>query len=86
MGSLLQDSFVVLSDDKDAGNIALTPLYLFVGCSLPLWIHPDACDVTDSAGFNLLPLISGILSVGVGDTFASTVGSKFGRFYWSSMK
>lgn len=62
--------------------IALTPIYLLVGCSLPIWLHPVPCDLTDSAGLNLLKLLAGVLSVGVGDTMASVCGYLFGKHAW----
>jgi dolichol kinase len=69
-------------DEKDAGGVALTPVYLLIGCSLPMWLHPSPCDVTDSAGFNFFYLLAGILAVGVGDTAAGLFGSVCGKHKW----
>ena len=75
LGSFLEDAFATYADEKDV-LVALTPMYLLCGCSLPLWLFPDP--LTSKS----LILVSGLLSVGVGDTAASIVGSKFGRFHW----
>lgn len=78
----LQQAVKSFADEKDAGIVAMTPIYLLVGFSLPIWLHPCPCDLTDAAGFELLPLMAGVISVGLGDTAASVIGSKFGHIHW----
>ncbi|ENN71694.1 hypothetical protein HUJ04_006162 [Dendroctonus ponderosae] len=84
VGKQLQKGFEIFKDEKDAGLLALTPIYLLAGVSLPIWLHPSPCDVTNSVQFTVLPLLSGILSIGVGDTAASYFGSSFGRLKWAN--
>lgn len=81
---ILESSIQAFIDEKDAGKIAVTPIYLLVGCSAPLWIHNSPCDLTGSSAFELLPLLSGITSIGIGDTFASIVGSQIGNHKWGN--
>lgn len=75
LGKILQQGFSVFADEKD-NLISLTPLYLFCGLSFPLWMPTN--------NLSLLILLSGILTVGVGDTAASFIGSKWGFHKWTN--
>jgi dolichol kinase len=77
VGESLQQGFLVFADEKDQGGVSLTPLYLLVGCSAPLWLHPSRCTLRAS-----LPMLAGLLSVGAGDTAASVIGFSFGKHKW----
>lgn len=54
-------------------------MYLLIGIATPLFVHPAPCD---PSAMGLLVLLSGILSVGIGDTAASYFGSKYGKHKW----
>ncbi|XP_025159094.1 dolichol kinase isoform X2 [Harpegnathos saltator] len=73
LGKALQDGFVVFVDEKDS-LISLTALYLMCGVSFPLWMP--------TSNLTMLALMSGVLTVGVGDTAASFIGSKLGSHKW----
>ncbi|XP_053983973.1 dolichol kinase [Hylaeus volcanicus] len=75
LGEALQQGFSVFVDEKDS-LISLTPLYLLCGLSFPLWMPTN--------NVPLLALLSGVLTVGVGDTVASFVGSKWGSHKWTN--
>ncbi|KAJ8674257.1 hypothetical protein QAD02_005519 [Eretmocerus hayati] len=73
LGDFLQKGFSIFADEKDS-LISLTPLYLLCGLSATLWMPTE--------NMALLPLMSGVLTIGVGDTAASFVGSKWGKHKW----
>lgn len=79
MASVLDVAVKAFVDDRDCGYVALTPIYLLIGCAAPLYLSPIALTGGSEA---LLPLLSGVLSVGTGDMFASVIGSSYGRHKW----
>ena len=70
VGPVLNKSLSKFLDSKDRGLLILTHIYLLVGCSLPIWIFPGTVANTKT---DVLVLSSGIISLGIGDTAASTV-------------
>ena len=66
-------TFQVFQDEKDQGDLVLTNIYLLAGVSLPLWISSDLSEE------NPLILLSGVMCIGIGDAFASIIGSNFGK-------
>lgn len=76
VGDILNNSVSGLLDEKDQGVLILTHIYLLVGCSLPVWIYPS--NATFGVKDSLL-LLSGVVSLGVGDTAASIGGTWWGR-------
>lgn len=73
----LQICFDTFKDEKDEGDLALTPLYLMIGCVAPIWIFPFSLDVPLP-----LPVLSGIFPIAIGDATASLGGMWFGRHRW----
>ncbi|XP_039305002.1 dolichol kinase isoform X2 [Solenopsis invicta] len=73
LGEKLQQGFVVFVDEKDC-MLSLTAIYLLCGLSLPLWMPTN--------NLSLVVLLSGVLTVGIGDTAASFVGNKWGAHKW----
>eukprot|EP00054_Salpingoeca_dolichothecata_P017596 m.106014 g.106014 ORF g.106014 m.106014 type:complete len:426 (+) comp22519_c0_seq1:245-1522(+) len=66
-------------DERDSGGLYVTHLYLLIGCSLPIWC---SCALSDTSGIEWL----GLVSVGLGDAFASIVGSRYGKLKWPGTK
>ncbi|XP_052101569.1 dolichol kinase-like [Mytilus californianus] len=76
-GKLIEEKYKLFLDKQDEGPLALTPIYLILGLSLPLWLSfIFRIQVSD------ISVYAGVISVGIGDAVASVIGSKIGRFKW----
>jgi dolichol kinase len=68
-------------DERDGGAVILTHLYLLLGCAAPLWLHYSLLP-SQPTRLELLPALSGVLVLGVGDSAASLFGVALGRSRW----
>lgn len=77
-------------DSRDGGTLVLTHVYLLLGCALPIWLDSALCTSLDAvydptpaaiAALTIAPY-AGVITLGVGDAFASLVGVRCGRVHW----
>uniref|UniRef100_A0A1I8BBF5 dolichol kinase n=1 Tax=Meloidogyne hapla TaxID=6305 RepID=A0A1I8BBF5_MELHA len=76
----LDQMFLIFVDGQDSKDLILTPIFLLAGMFLPLFL--DATLLYSPHWTLKQRHFSGVLSVGVGDSFAAIVGSRFGRVPW----
>uniref|UniRef100_A0A914MBP7 dolichol kinase n=1 Tax=Meloidogyne incognita TaxID=6306 RepID=A0A914MBP7_MELIC len=78
--NFLDQMFLIFIDGQDSHDLILTPIFLLAGMFLPLFLDTT---MLYSPHWTLKQRhFSGVLSVGVGDSFAAIVGSRFGRIPW----
>lgn len=73
----LNDRVLVFVDKQDSPSLILTPIYLIFGIFLPVFLKP----IRNSEQRHLYHY-AGVLTVGIGDSFAAIIGSKYGRHCW----
>jgi len=83
VGKYLRGFLQQFTDKQDQGKLIVTPTYLLLGISMPIWVtcckHQYLLDLDALWTPPPLAIYSGLLSVGIGDAFASYFGSKYGR-------
>ncbi|ORX61115.1 hypothetical protein BCR36DRAFT_365699 [Piromyces finnis] len=78
VGVAIHQFMITFIDQKDTGTAILSHIYLLIGCGMPVWLN--------SLSDNILPGVSGILALGVGDTMASIIGYRYGKTHWPKSK
>eukprot|EP00056_Hartaetosiga_gracilis_P022466 m.30738 g.30738 ORF g.30738 m.30738 type:complete len:475 (+) comp9658_c0_seq1:55-1479(+) len=82
-------------DVQDSGPLILTPIYLLLGIAIPIWLSSggggegrsavSTVHTTTQVGAHAhtiqMSTFAGLMSIGIGDTFAALVGRRFGRVY-----
>jgi dolichol kinase len=63
------------TDEREAGGLLTTHIFLLVGCAAPLWLLPAGCGGARRAPPELL---AGVLALGVGDAAAAVGGTLAG--------
>ena len=79
--NLIQVTFQSFTDEQDRGILIITNIYLLVGLSFPFWLEYESNNTLD-----VIPLLSGVISIGVGDSFASIVGTYYAAKKWPYSK
>ena len=74
-GEILDRYLVTFVDERDSGTVILTHIYLLFGFALPVWLFPFNRRLSPCA---FLPY-SGVISLGIGDSFASLIGKRYGK-------
>ncbi|EGT36204.1 hypothetical protein CAEBREN_14053 [Caenorhabditis brenneri] len=78
-GPILNEHLLIFKDAQDS-EFLLTPIYLLIGIFLPLMLSSG---VGDPKFTPTLSLFAGVAAVGVGDSMAAIVGSKWGKTKWT---
>ena len=75
-----------LVDERDQGSVIVSHLYLLLGCAAPGWLLLGLLERFSASNGSWTTLLtdwsSGLLSLGVFDTAACILGSRFGRHHW----
>ena len=84
VGKLLSHYLEPFREQQDSGPLILTHIYLLSGLSFPFWhaLSDENYKQPDPNLFQFLSINAGIVSLCVGDTFASIAGKLYGTQTW----
>ena len=84
IGRLLSRYLEPFRDQQDSGPLILTHIYLLSGLSFPFWyaVSYGTSQQEKQSLFQFLSIYAGIISLCVGDTFASVIGKLYGTQTW----
>lgn len=75
MGTTINAWYGRWIDDRDSkALVATTHIQLLLGCAVPIWI----------SGGSVAAAVCGVATIGVGDSMAAVVGSRWGSHRWSA--
>lgn len=83
VGEYLDKFLSKFTDQRDSGIWIKTHQYLLIGCAIPIWLSHI---LSDSIHNPIILQFSGILVLGLGDTFATIVGLRFRGIRWYNTK
>jgi dolichol kinase len=77
-------------DGRDhRGPVIVSHIFLLIGCAIPLWLSLAGLEHTGQSpweGWDVISrdvsMVSGVVSVGMGDAAASLIGRRYGRHKW----
>lgn len=69
LGPLVHQYMTAFTDSRDSGPVLITHFALLLGMAIPIWIAPESSYVA----------ISGVAILGVGDSAAAIVGSRYNK-------
>eukprot|EP00210_Caulerpa_lentillifera_P001040 g1003.t1 len=68
-------------DHRDEGPLIFSHFSLLLGLALPIWITPTLTLEEGDSNKLLVLSLSGLVSLGIGDSFAAIIGTKYGRIH-----
>ncbi|GMH35738.1 hypothetical protein BSKO_03606 [Bryopsis sp. KO-2023] len=69
LGSVIHNFLTSFTDERDSGSLIWTHFSLLLGMAVPIWVFPPSAPAA----------LSGVVVLGIGDSAAAIIGSRFGK-------